>query len=195
MEAGEVGGIFAFDPSRDREDRLFHNAEFRVGHLNFSSDRNLIACTTTHRTGVSNIAIMPINGLRPKEVTEGDLIDWAPRWIPGKAKALVYQSAGIGRSQDGYIHERAPFTIEKLDFDRQEVVTIAQDPKSDLLAPQMSHDGLLYYIRRPYRVRRQFKKAEGNTPSASKNHLGTNINAAYCAPFLPESGVIPTLAN
>jgi len=39
-----------------------------------------------------------------------------------------------------------------LDFDQQEVITLANDPKSDLLAPQIGPDGLLYYIRRPYQA-------------------------------------------
>ena len=155
LEAGEVGGIFTLNLENDRENRLFHNSEFQVGHLDYNRDRNLIACTVTHRTGISNIATMPIDGLRPNEVTEGDSIDLAPRWIPGKSKALVYQSAGVGRTSDGYIGDRTPFSIEKLDFDKQEVTTLAQDPKSDLMAAQIGTDGLLYYIRRPYRPNRK----------------------------------------
>jgi len=153
LEAGDLGGIFGFDLNRDREERLFHNTDFRIGELDFNRDRQLIACTVTHRTGISNIALMPRQGLRPNEITEGDSIDLAPRWIPGKHKALVYQSAGLGRNGEGYVCDRAPFTIEKLDFDQQEVITLANDPKSDLLAPQIGPDGLLYYIRRPYQAR------------------------------------------
>jgi hypothetical protein len=155
LETDEMGGIFAFDPSSDREDRLFHNAEFRVSHLDFDAGHQLIACTTTYRTGISNIATMPIDGARPRDVTEGDSIDLAPRWLPGKGKALVFQSAGIGRSREGYVCDRAPFLIEKLDFDKQDVLTLASDPKSDLLGPQVGTDGLLYYIRRPYRSNRK----------------------------------------
>jgi hypothetical protein len=155
LETDEMGGIFAFDPSSNREDRLFHNAEFRVSHLDFDAEHQLIACTTTYRTGISNIATMPIDGARPRDVTEGDSIDLAPRWIPGQGKALVFQSAGIGRSQEGYACDRAPFLIEKLDFDKQDVLTLASDPKSDLLGPQVGTDGLLYYIRRPYRSNRK----------------------------------------
>ncbi len=157
LEAGDVGGIFAFDPASDREDRLFHNAEFRVSHLDFDPERKLIACTTTYRTGIANIATMSIEGVRPRDVTEGDSIDLAPRWIPGKGKALVFQSAGLGRDASGFVCDRAPFMIEKLDFDQQEVITLASDSKSDLLGPQIGTDGLLYYIRRPYKSNcRQF---------------------------------------
>ncbi|MGA7938087.1 MAG: hypothetical protein WCA35_31350 [Kovacikia sp.] len=157
LEAGDMGGIFAFDPDSDREDRLFHNAEFQVGHLDFDIEHKLIACTTIYRTGISNIATMPIDGARPRDVTEGDSIDLAARWVPGKGKALVFQSAGIGRNSSGYVCDRAPFLIEKLDFDKQDVLTLASDPKSDLLGPQIGRDGWLYYIRRPYRpIHKQF---------------------------------------
>lgn len=156
LEAGTVGGIFAFDPNHGREDRLFHGSDFSINHLDFDAERKMIACTATYSTGVSNIAIMPIDGARPRDITEGDSIDLAPHWVPGE-RALVFQSAGIGRNGNGYICDRAAFTIEKLDLARQEVITLAADPKSDLLSPQVGTDNLLYYIRRPYRsLRRQF---------------------------------------
>ena len=55
----------------------------------------------------------------------------------------------------GHIVEQKHSTIEQLDVDRQEVITLASDPKYDLLSPQMTADGTLYYIRRPYRSLRQ----------------------------------------
>lgn len=150
LDAGTVGGIFSFEPRSDKENRLFHNSDFKVNHLDFDPQQNLIACTVTYPTRMSNIATMPIDGARPRDVTEGDSMDLAPRWVPGK-RALVFQSAGIARNADGHLSDRAPFIIEKLDFDQQDVITLAEDPKSDLLSPQIGPDGWLYYIRRPYR--------------------------------------------
>lgn len=77
------------------------------------------------------MAVMSVEASRPNEVTEGDSIDLASRWILGKQKALVYQSAGIGRNSEGFIGDRSAFAIEKLDFDRQEISTLAADPKID----------------------------------------------------------------
>ncbi|MEO0946978.1 MAG: hypothetical protein AAFY11_02305 [Cyanobacteria bacterium J06641_5] len=152
LESDNLGGLFRFNPNDDREERLFHNADFRIGHLDYSRDRDLIACTKTYPTGVTNLATLSPQSIRPLDITEGDSTDLAPRWCPGKEKAIVYQSAGLGRNGQGYVTERAPFKIEKLDFDKQEIATLAEDPKSDLLGPQMSADGWLYYIRRPYRA-------------------------------------------
>jgi hypothetical protein len=153
LSAGQVGGIFQYSAANNREDRLFHNADFQIYHIDYNFSHDLIACSATHPTGISSIAIMPRDGARPREVTEGDSLDLAPRWIPGTDKALVYQSAGLSRTSDGYVGNRAAFTIEKLDFDKQDVVSLAADPKSDLVAPQIGHDGQLYYIRRPFNQR------------------------------------------
>ena len=155
LEVGEVGGIFCLDQTRDREDRLFHSNDFRVHYLNLHPDGQQIACTTVYPTGVANIATMPVDGIRPRDVTEGDSLDLAPRWLPGHKRALVFQSAGIGRDRNGYASEQNHFTIEKLDFETQEMVSLVDDPKYDCLGPQMAADGTLYYIRRPYRPRQR----------------------------------------
>ncbi len=93
---------------------------------------------------------MTTEGSTPRDVTEGDSIDIAPHWIPEMKKALLFQSAGLSRNSQGYVMEKTPFRIEKLDFETQEIETLADDSQTDFLSPQMSSDGNLYYIRRPY---------------------------------------------
>ncbi|NJM96635.1 MAG: hypothetical protein HC800_05030 [Phormidesmis sp. RL_2_1] len=151
LESEDMGGLFRFDVARDVETRLFHNTEFQVSYLDFDPEQNLIACTKAYKTGSINLATMNPDAIRPQDITEGDSVDLAPRWI-GK-QALVYQSAGVSRNDNGYIIARAPFSIEKFDPVHREVKTLAEDPKSDLLGPQMDASGLLYYIRRPYKDR------------------------------------------
>jgi hypothetical protein len=163
LEAGEIGGIFTLEQlavSADRsqqpkEKRLFHSADFKVDRVDYQPLHKLIACAVVRKDGIANIAMMPADAVHLQEVTEGDSIDLAPKWIPGTRKAVVFQSAGIGRDRSGYIIEHKHSTIEQLDFDKQEVITLASDPKYDLLSPQMSAGGTLYYIRRPYRALRQ----------------------------------------
>ncbi len=151
LEAAEMGALFRFDLEGDREDRLFHNADFQISHLDYSSPYNLIACTKSYPTGITNIATLAPHSVRPLDITEGDSIDLAPHWLPNGQKALVYQSAGVSRNREGFVIDRAPFSIQKLDFNQQDLLTLAEDPKSDFLGPQMGIDGLLYYIRRPYK--------------------------------------------
>ena len=171
LEAGEVGGIFTlerFAPAvqiggaampaprpQTREKRLFHSADFKVDRVDFHPEYQLIACAAIAKDGTANIATMPVNAVHLALATEGDSIDLAPKWIPGFRRAIVFQSAGIGRDGAGQIIEQKHSTIEQLDLDRQEVITLASDPKYDLLSPQMTADGTLYYIRRPYRSLRQ----------------------------------------
>jgi hypothetical protein len=163
LEAGEIGGIFTLDlpdrslPEGDRakEKRLFHSADFKVEHVDFHEQHQLIACAVIRKDGTANIATMPVDAVHLGEVTEGDAIDLAPKWIPGSRKAIVFQSAGVSRDGAGYVIERRHSTIEQLDFDTHEVNTLVSDPQHDLLAPQMTADGTLYYIRRPYLPMRQ----------------------------------------
>ncbi len=163
LEAGEIGGIFTLEQlavsARDRqqpkEKRLFHSADFKVDRIDFHPEHKLIACAVVRKDGVANIATMPVDAVHLEEVTEGDAIDLAPKWVPGNRQAIVFQSAGISRNRSGYIIEHEHSTIQLLDLDRQEVVTLASDPKYDLLSPQIAADGTLYYIRRPYRPLRQ----------------------------------------
>jgi hypothetical protein len=171
LEAGEVGGIFTLERSsialngssehtlesrpKTKEKRLFHSADFKIDRVDFNPSYQLIACAALKKDGTANIATMPANAVQLVEVTEGDSLDLAPKWIPGTRKAIVFQSAGVSRNSNGQVIEHKHSTIEQLDFDRQEVITLASDPKYDLLSPQLAGNGTLYYIRRPYRPLRQ----------------------------------------
>ncbi|NJM47598.1 MAG: hypothetical protein HC860_16705 [Alkalinema sp. RU_4_3] len=146
-----MGGILALDVDRQKENRLFHSADFSVHDLSYLAEQDLLACSLRHPSGEANIATMKADGIRPAEITEGDSLDLAPAWIPGQKKALVFQSAGIARSGEGVLMAQGPFAIEKLDFEAGTVDTLVSDPNYDFLAPQMLADGRLYYIRRPYR--------------------------------------------
>jgi hypothetical protein len=149
LEADNMGGLFRFNLEKERETRLFHNTEFQINYLDFDPQQNLIACTKAYKTGSINLATMNPDAVRPQDITEGDSVDLAPRWVGNKA--LIYQSAGVSRNEKGFIMGRSPFSIQKLDPTHPDIQTLAEDPKSDLLGPQMDAAGLLYYIRRPYK--------------------------------------------
>lgn len=97
----------------------------------------------------SSIATINSDGSGWTEVTAGDSIDLAPRWVPG-TNALVFQSAGIGRNEKGEYCGRGPFAIHRLELESGEMSTLVEDENVDCLAPLMSSDGALYYIRRPF---------------------------------------------
>jgi hypothetical protein len=149
LETSEVYGLFTLFENGKQEKRLLHTSDFRVREVCGNEQHDKIACVFTHANGNSTIAMMGRDGSNVTEVTEGDIIDLAPRWVPDKPE-IVYQSAGIGRNAQGVAVGRGPFTIQKINVEQGDVTTLAEEERADLLGPQMTRDGSLYFIRRPY---------------------------------------------
>jgi hypothetical protein len=118
--------------------------------------RGHVTCSVEHKFGTANIGVMPADGSGLSEVTEGDSLDTAPRWLPTERKQIVFQSAGVGRDREGNYAGLGPFAIQKLDLESGEMETLAEDPARDLLVPQLTGDGTLYYIERPHATGREF---------------------------------------
>jgi hypothetical protein len=151
LETDQIAGVFALRNSGSDEQRLFHTSDYNVRHLSAQPGGELIACTLNHDIGTANIAVMRLDGGDFSEVTEGDSVDLAPNWVPDNPRELVFQSAGVGRDQNGHLSGRGPFAIHKLNLDTGEMTSIAEDPKYDLLGPRVDSQGSLYYIRWPYK--------------------------------------------
>jgi hypothetical protein len=71
--------------------------------------------------------------------------------VPGGDRRIVYQSAGIGRDREGNFGGFGPFAVELLNIDTAELETLARDRRFDHLAPRLTAEGDLYFIRRPWR--------------------------------------------
>jgi hypothetical protein len=153
LETDEISGVFAVDAG-GAEQRLFHTADFRIRHLAMHPDGQAIAASVSHSNLGANLAVLNPDGSDLREITEGDSVDLAPRWVPGAERRLVFQSAGVGRDAAGRLSGTSPFAVQELDLDSGEIACLAEDPEADLLGPQKSDDGALYYIRRPRPVRR-----------------------------------------
>lgn len=149
LDTDEISGVFRLEEGGSAEQRLLHTADFRVGRLH-SNGSDRIACTLARKGGNSCIAVMRPDGSEMIEVTQGDAVDDSPHWLPGSSEELVFQSAAIGRDQNGFAAAKGPFTIQKLNLEQGQVTTLLEDAQHDLLSPQMASDGSLYYIRRPY---------------------------------------------
>lgn len=148
LETDEISGVFAVD-SAGAEQRLFHTADFRIRHLAMHPDGDLIAASIAHSDFISNLAVLNADGSDLREISEGDSLDLAPRWVPGVGRRLVFQSAGLGRDAAGRYSGTSPFAVQQLDLESGEITPLAEDPEADLLGPQQTADGTLYYIRRP----------------------------------------------
>jgi hypothetical protein len=150
LETESVGGLFQYDSTNDEERRLFHRQQFRARDLARHPSEDLIALSNRYDDGTANIALMPPNGKGLRDVTEGDSVDEAPAWVPGAAKTLVFQSAGIGRNQAGHPVALGPYAIQQLDLEKDQFTTLLEDEQTDYLIPRLAADGTLYVIRRPW---------------------------------------------
>lgn len=151
LSTPEIGGVFLLRERATDELRLLHTADFRVRRLAAGPAQQSLACVVQRKGGQSCIAVMRADGTDMRDVITGDTIDDSPAWVPGSIHELVFQSSAIGRNRAGLAVTQAPFAIHKLDIEAGTVITLAEDPKFDLLTPKVSTEGSLYYIRRPYR--------------------------------------------
>jgi hypothetical protein len=149
LETSDVSGIFRLD-ANGIEQRLFHTADFRVRHIALDPAGATIAASIFHNNFTSNIAVLQVEGTDFFEATDGDSFDMAPRWAPGSHRRLVFQSAGVGRDGGGRFCGMGPFAVQQLDLDSGDMQVLAEEPDHDLLGPQRTASGDLYYIRRPY---------------------------------------------
>jgi hypothetical protein len=152
LNTDDVAGIF-LRPLRQNADekRLVHTSDSNIHTLSAPDSEGRIACSISGLGGLQNLSVYQIGSPGFTEITEGDSLDAAASWIPGKDGHLVYQSAGIGRDGNGQWVDTGPATIEHLDTTRGEIHTLLGDRQHDYLSPQVSRDGRLYCIRRPYK--------------------------------------------
>jgi hypothetical protein len=174
METDAVSGVFMRDVTAT-ETRLFHTADFRIRHAALHPDGAMLAATSFYKEGFrSNIVVLPLHGTDVTEVTEGDSLDQAPRWVPGAARRIVFQSAGVGRDVAGRFAGLGPCTIQQLDLDSGDLEEIASETGHDLLQPRQTADGTLFYIRKPYQSASQANLA---------NSLLSSMTDATLFPF------------
>lgn len=133
------------------EKRIWNDHTKRLAHLHIHPFTGQIAGSSEKSNGCAHIVIRSSEDNALSEVTEGDSFDTAPCWIPEEKPGLVFQSAGIGRTKDGHYGGLGPFTIQQLDVESGELITLANDPKFDFLTPRVTQDRTLYYIKRPYK--------------------------------------------
>jgi hypothetical protein len=170
LETDEISGIFTRN-SEGIEKRLFHTADFRASHPDPHPDGSEITVSVNHHNQMANIAVMKADGSDLIEVTDGDSLDQAPRWVPGAGRRLVFQSAGLARDRGGRFSGYGPFSVQQLDLGSGEISCLAQDARFDFLSPRVTADGTLYYIRKP----------RNNAPQAV--NPGVTLQDAVLVPF------------
>jgi hypothetical protein len=151
LDLGAVGGLFRYDLAANREQRLMHRNGFSTNDLSRHPETGAIAVAVPRDDGTVGIAVGENDGRYLSEATVGDCIDEAPTWVRGNGRALVYQSAGIGRDERGFSVGLGPYRLERIDMESKAVETLLEVDGYDLLQPRQLADGTLFYIRRPYK--------------------------------------------
>jgi hypothetical protein len=144
-----VAGLFRLEAASLDERRLFHGADVFLHDPSVHPTDDLVACTLRGNGGIAHIVVVTTEGRNLREVTEGDVLDGAPSWVPGEPRTLVYQSAGVGRDRRGFVSGFGAMSIQRLDLARATVECVLQDANVDFLAPRVASDGTLYAMRRP----------------------------------------------
>ena len=150
LESGSLCALLEVSQFGADEQRLWNDNNTQIRHVSVSSSTGDLVFSVIHQNGTANIGVKIHGEGGFKELTEGDSFDTAPRWVPGDAKKIIFQSAGIGRNHRGHFARLGPFSVQELDTERGEMTTILEDRGFDYLAPQVLTDGRMFYIRRPY---------------------------------------------
>lgn len=150
MKDNHVGGLFEYDATTKSEKRLLHKQNLFFYDLSVNPVSDKIVCCEQHTNGIANIVMMSNDGSDYRQLTEGDTVDSSPAWIPGEDNSILYQSAGLARSEEGYVIAHGPSAIKMLDLNNNDVVSVLEDGTTDYLQPRVDRQGNLYFIRRPY---------------------------------------------
>ncbi len=172
LQTSALCGLFRIDPASGEEQRLFTDTGKRGSDLALHPGGAELALSLQHQNGTSNVAVVQADGSGLQTVTEGDSRDECPTWVPGEGRRLVFQSAGVARTPEGFAAGLGPASIEELDLDSGAMSTLLQAEKFDLLAPRIAEDGALLFIRRPF---------EG--PGARRLTLGTFLLDIVLFPY------------
>lgn len=150
MKDSHVGGLFEYDAATKSEKRLLHKQNLFFENLSINPGNEQILCSEQHTNGIANIVVMNNDGNDYRQLTEGDTVDSAPAWIPDDDNNILYQSAGLARSEEGYVIAHGPSAIKMLDLKNSDVATVLEDASTDYLQPRVDRHGNLYFIQRPY---------------------------------------------
>jgi len=159
-----LSGVFVQVPERGDEQQLFHGVDAQLSELDFSQAVGSLACAVAGADGTSALGVISDDGKGLRTVTEGDVIDRAPRWAPGGRSEIVYASAGIGRTRTGRAVARSPFALHRLRFSDNSVEVLMADAQYDYTAVVPVSENVLYALRCHY---------DGSRPSSALSRISS----------------------
>jgi hypothetical protein len=149
MSTGRVSGLFAF--SGGEEERIFHGADAHLSEPSGEPGGERFACVVRDKEGHTHVGLLVPGESNVVQVTVGDALDDAPRWVPGSER-IVFESRPFGYDRAGTRVNVGPATIQELDLAKGEVTPLVAIEGVSCASPTVAADGTLYYLRRPVPV-------------------------------------------
>ncbi|MCB1051387.1 MAG: hypothetical protein H6510_00420 [Acidobacteria bacterium] len=147
-QIGSLSVVLRYDRASQIENRLIHTADYQPAQLSIHAEKVVLAVREAE-VGC-HLALMNSDGSDMQVITEGDVIDTNPHWVPGQASTIIYQSAGIARNAAGIFCGTAPFSIQQVNVATGRVETVLEDARFDFVFPRITADGTLFFVRKPY---------------------------------------------
>jgi hypothetical protein len=150
LSVGQATGLFRLHLGEDREVRLFHRTGWQCDGIAYNPVDQRLIVASSNADGSAHVEVYDEDGNRRGAVTDGDCVDGSPALVPGRAKAIVYQSSGVARhAQSGQALALGHACVHMLDYGSGQLQTLLDDKRYDFVAPRMDAQERLYAIRRP----------------------------------------------
>ncbi len=147
-----MGGLFSYDLTTRTEQRILHRQNLGLTDLTFDPVSAKILASASRSDGSANLAMMDADGSNYREITAGDTVDGAPVAVPQLDQQIIFQSAGIARSQEGHVMAHSHTSLQMLDLRSGQLSPVLDDAQFDYFLPRFNANGNLLFIRRPYEV-------------------------------------------
>lgn len=157
----DMGGLYLKDMDDDRapESSWLSERAFHLGDMHLRDETLAMALNMAH--GECHIALLTVGKARYEVVTQGDTQDGAP-FLCDDGRTLYYVSAGYARNEEGFILARGPSALLRLDVRSGDLTEVFAEEDADYLRPKIGPDGLLYFIRRPWKQPKQKRLTLGD---------------------------------
>lgn len=143
------GGMFrrSFSEKAEMEGHICSGNDIRLGEL--ASHGDDVAACVRYPNGRSHIALFRLPSSAYTEITDGDSCESSPAWSPD-GRLVYFSTAGIARNGGNIAF--SPRSAVSYNVNTEQLETILEDEKHDILSPKEDSAGNLYFIRQPYRM-------------------------------------------
>lgn len=147
-----VTGLFQYNIPENEELRLFHKREFQELGMDYSPSLDKFVAAMVNEDLSADVELLDNQAGYERSLTSGDSRDSNACFSKSNPENVLYQTAGIGRNEQGFLWGYGPEAVNKVNIHSGEITTLLADEKYDYLSPKDDRQGNIYCIRRPYRA-------------------------------------------